>query len=86
MWAQSDKNGKILKFGEPTLRPPQGTLPSPKSDLPPVYPLDPLDRPLKKNFEILGGLFDPLPEKKVRDIYDRSRAINSRSRLQAALK
>ena len=41
-----------------------------KSNLPPVYPLDPLDPPLKKNFEILGGLFDPPSEKKVRDIYD----------------
>ena len=44
-------------------------LPPPKPNLPPVDPLDPLDPPLKKNFEILGGLFDPLPEKKVRDIY-----------------
>ena len=47
-------------------RPPKKTPYPPKSDRPPVDPLDP---PLKKNFKILGGLFDPLPEKKVRDIY-----------------
>ena len=51
-------------------RPPKVTPYPPKSDLPPVDPLDPLDPPLKKNFEILGGLFDPPSEKKVRDIYE----------------
>ena len=53
-------------------RPPKKTPYSPKSDRPPVDPLDPLDPldpPLKIFFEILGGLFDPPPEKKSRDIY-----------------
>ena len=50
-------------------RPPKVTPYPPKSDLPPVDPLDPLDPPLKFFFEILGGLFDPPSEKKVRDIY-----------------
>ena len=50
-------------------RPPKKTPYPPKSDRPPVDPLDPLDPPLKIFFEILGGLFDPPPEKKSRDIY-----------------
>ena len=40
----------------------------------PIYtlftPWTPWTPSLKKNFEILGGLFDPPSEKKVRDIYD----------------
>ena len=55
---------------DPLKRPPRG--PSPLQN--PIYPLftpwTPWTHSLKKNFEILGGLFDPLPEKKVRDIYD----------------
>ena len=50
-------------------RPPKKTPYPPKSNRPPVDPLDPLDPPLKNFFEILGGLFDPPPEKKSRDIY-----------------
>ena len=55
---------------DPLKRPPRG--PSPLQN--PIYPLftpwTPWTPPLKKKFGILGGLFDPLPEKKVRDIYD----------------
>ena len=55
-------------------RPPKMTPRGPSPLQNPIYPLftpwTPWTPPLKKNFEILGGLFDPPSEKKVRDIYD----------------
>ena len=68
------KNGKKIKVLitdplDPLKRPPRG--PHPLQN--PIYPLftpwTPWTPSLKKNFEILGGLFDPPSEKKVRDIY-----------------
>ena len=59
-------NFSCLEFWATLLDPldlPLGDPPHLKFDLPPAYPLNPLFYPLKKKFNILGGLFDPTPEK-----------------------